>query len=113
MSMTLNRTEVQKIIELCGNDGHSIIRAEAFAGVNDEFMKSVTLTHHSNPISPKSTIFTNDGEIADSMTGVWTLTALERACAILKLDVKRYHGRGFQARACTAALANYVRESHQ
>lgn len=109
--MTLTKEDVKKIIEMCGYDGHSILKIEALAGVNPEFVDMVTRNYESNFDDPKSTIFTDAGPVKD-MRGIYTLDALDTACRVLNLenDAGTYYGRGRMAASYTDALKKWLEQ---
>lgn len=105
----LTLAEAKIIAEVCDGDGHSILAPDAFKGVNEGFLQSVTQMHESHESDPKWQI-TNAGEPVDRVAGIYTLDILRAACRVLGLpnDAGVYYGRGRQARAYTDALLKAI-----
>lgn len=108
--MALTCAEVRRILELCGDDGHSIYAPSAFDGINAEFIDPL-IHRHTSDGSLKGTIFNNatGGPVA-SMNGIHSLHILGHAVADLKLPCAQFGGRGFQARAYSSVLRDWLKE---
>lgn len=108
--LSLTRQDVEKILEVCAHDGHSIVSPVEFGGINPEFIKRMTFIHKSSKGDPKWMISTSAGPVKE-LTGIYTLSALQAACNILGLSTEagRFYGRGRQATAYTEALQNWVK----
>lgn len=109
--LTLTLNELQTIIDMCGNNGHSILKTDALATVNNVFVSAVTRTYHSDGSHKGSITDSATGRVVDDMTGVYTLDVLRMACRVIPLDTtasERFSGRGFTARALTGQLLAFV-----
>jgi hypothetical protein len=68
-----------------------------------ELVEQLTIDHHSDTASPRSTIF-RDGQAVRTVNGVYGLHMLEFLAGALGVPYRRCIGRGFQAQAIRAAL---------
>ena len=89
-------------------DGHAVWKAEAFADLLPaEYIESVSDTYESDG-SLKGSIFTSDGDMLVSTTGVYGLTLYRRINADLGLPSSRMGGRGFEAQDLNRQIREHL-----
>src|SRR5215813_14809763 len=98
-SIRLTRSDVERVLELCADDGHRVLPASLFAGVNESFVDYLLRDHYSGE-GLKNTLHV-EGTPVIGMKGISTLQALGFACDCLHLQTEVFLGRGTQARAFT------------
>ena len=120
---TLTAKEVKSIMNTLDGSGHDIMKPKYLIerGVPSDVVESLTMKFHSDmteqarlnrefrQANGKNSIFVN-GELVESLTGVYSLSLYEYACRILNLTYESKFGRGSQARVCHAALQQWVDE---
>ena len=108
---TLTVADVKSITTSLDGSGHDIMKPRELitGGVPADIVKRLTRTFHSSMSDQKLAIFV-DGELVESMTGVYSLDLYEYACRTLNLTYKSKFGRGSQARECHAALQQWVND---
>jgi len=96
--------EVQATIDIVDGDGWTIFDPAVFpARVADRFSD----VHRSDGTHKGS--ISVDGQIVDSLVGIYGLVAVEEMCRDLGLAYRALMGRGSQARACCAVLAAWLK----
>ena len=104
---------LREIATELNGDGWTIYGAEYLInkGIPGDVVRSCIATHRSDG-TPKGTISLN-GQVVESMVGVYSLTILERICRDLGLEVAGYFGRGSQAQANAEAILAHCIETTQ
>lgn len=90
-----------------GSDGHTIFVPEVLKDFPAELRARFTRTYHSDG-SPKGSITGSNGQLIDSLNGVYGLDVLRGICSDLGLGYEVKMGRGFQAAACTSAIEKWA-----
>ena len=106
---------VKTVRDLIDGDGHSIYRSEYLIqqGFPEDMIKRLEETYTSDFSSAKSTIFDGDGNIVDSLTGVYALKLHYEVAYYLLLEAGVDYndtliGRGFQAQELARAIKKEV-----
>lgn len=102
----LSKDQVKQVLEVCGGDGHSILSAEAFTFLPEEFLKPLVVTHKSDG-TPKGTI-TNEKGIVKAVKGVYSLDILRKVADDQEVKYLPAFGRGTEARRISEALGAKV-----
>lgn len=108
--MSLTKEMLQEVVKKCGDDGHTIYKAEAFDFLPEDFVKTYIHEYESDG-SGKGDIFGNDGEIIPKVKGIYGLTLLRGVAEAIKADTapsERYYGRGKIASALTDAINEVI-----
>jgi len=105
---------IKAAIDIIDGDGHTIFKPEAFidAGVPKNIVDRCTDIHESDLNEHKATIFV-DGKPTNAIRGVYGLAMLSTMIHDLNITAPDYLGRGFQARAWTAAINKYIDEKKE
>ena len=99
------------------NSGHEILSPSYYItkiGLPDEFVCGLAFKHKSDYSDHKSTLYDNNGGVADYIFGVNNLSMLERLCGIVGWDKKLYQcyvdisGRGRLGGICYENLAKQL-----
>jgi len=88
------------VIDICGDDGHSIYSREVFTLLPDSFIKPFFKSFRGN-------INRTDGTPTESLEGIYGLELLYSVAMYIGADIAVAHtkiGRGFQATELTKAL---------
>jgi hypothetical protein len=87
------------ICDYLDGDGHSIFGQGWLRELNvpEDYIDAVSRTHHSDG-SPKGSISNPDGELVESLQGVYSLDLYRRMGRDLGMPGSAFGGRGFEAR---------------
>jgi len=102
------RASIAKLVKHIGNDGHTLWKVSVLEGFPPPLQHRFLLNHESDG-SPKGSIYGDDGQVIDSLQGVYGLQVLLAICEDLGLNYESKLGRGFQAQACTAAINAWLK----
>ena len=98
---------IEDLLETIGGDGHTIWKASILKSFPEEIQKRFIRIIESDG-SYKGSIW-NDGEMVDKLEGIYGLSLLGAICQDLGLDYEGKIGRGFQARAYTDSINNWLK----
>ena len=98
---------IEALIEQIGGDGHTIWKPSILKkfpkAIRDRFVHTIK-----SDGSYKGSIW-NNGKMVESMEGIYGLSLLGGICNDLNLEYENKLGRGFQARAYTDSIQNWLK----
>lgn len=106
----LSKAQISKIIELIGNDGHTIYDANNISETSGIPMDELApyIRDHVSDGSPKGSITRNDGKFAEHIVGIYGLDMLRKLARENNIPYPSAMGRGFKARNITEAIASWL-----
>lgn len=112
----VQKAPLEVILKAAGMcDGWTIFKPEAFAavGLPDSVVKYTTRHHESDVSDPKSTISGPDGNVLDTVEGIYGLHLIEFMCLALGVPSSSAMGRGFRCQQMQASIKDFCTKAHK